>query len=321
MYGFGNQANIPFFGAGAGIRTPFGILLPPSGNVVAYVRGTNGALLNYDGDSQDVMGLQVATLNQGLLRCKANRGDFVIVLPGHTENVSVADQMSGLVAGTKIIGLGQGNARPKLTWSAATSTFLLDQANVVLDNFTLEMAGDPTLTAALSVAAPITVSAAGCTISNCLARVGVDADQLATIALTTTAAADDLTIAGCRFYGATASGVTTVLRAVGADRLRIAGSQFIAATTAAGVGVLQFLTTASTDVKVNDCEFVNKKSDSTAAITGLAGCTGTFRDCGIGYYGNAGIGWIATTGDLQAFNCFVVNEEGEASANAGVVSA
>lgn len=301
----------------AGLRTQFGVWLPPSGGkVAAYVRSSGAQ----SGDNEDIVSRLVTTLNAGLARCRSNAGDFVVCLPGHSENVSTADQMSSLVAGTKIIGLGRGTKRPKLTWSAAAATFLLDVDDVEISGFRFEMAGDPTLTAALSVAAPITVSGASCAIRDCIIRTAVDANQLATIPITTTAAADELTLEGLHMFGDTAGESTTLIQLVGADRLRMRNCLLQAATSAAAVGVVRFLTTASLQVFIADCCFQNFKALSSSAVLGMAGATGALVRCQYGILDNATLAGLTTPGDLQGFDCKTANLAGEQGGIATVVS-
>lgn len=269
--GFDDQ--LPFRFLGAGARTELGTLLPPGGQVAAYVRSTG----LQSGDDQRVAELLVTTLNAGLARCRANMHDIVIVLPGHAENISTADQMSSLVATTKILGVGTGTTRGTFTWSAAAATFLLDVADVEIHNVILNMAGARGSTTALTVAAPITVSAAGCGLYGCEINFGVDADQLVTIGITTTAAGDDFTIDGCYCFSATTAECTTFIQLVGADRAKIRNTQIIGATSSASVGLIRFLTTASTDVVLDNVYVRNNKAGGGAgdqAITGMAGITG-----------------------------------------------
>src|SRR5688500_12952960 len=150
-------ANASFPG---GVDLGSAIVLPPGGEVRAYVRSTGPA----DGDPLDLNSKLVTTLNAGLARCRASRGDVVIVLPGHTEKISSADQMSSLGAGTRIIGAGYGTMRPTFTWTAATSTFLFDVANTSIENCRLFLAGPHAAGTAVTVAAPITVTGASCAI-------------------------------------------------------------------------------------------------------------------------------------------------------------
>jgi hypothetical protein len=237
--------------------------------VAAYVRSSG--LQNYD--SSEVKKRLVTTLNAGLAQCRSGMGDVVFVLPGHSENISAADFMSSLVAGTRIIGLGYGTLRPSFTWTLAGATWLFDVANVTLSNCILDMAGSRTSTTALTVAAPITVSAAGCAITDCEIHFGVDADQLVTVGVTTTAAADDFTFARNKCFGATAAECTTFLRLVGADRAQILGNRIIGATSAVLVGLVQFITTSSLNVLMEDNHVRNNKAASSAAVSVSAGAT------------------------------------------------
>ena len=258
---------LPRQNIGAGIQTDFGTIVGVGGKVVAYVHHSGAAVT----DDQAIASMTLKTLNQALALCRSGKNDTVIVLPGHAENISSADQMSSLKAGTQIVGVGSQNNRPTFTWTAATSTFLLDAANVSLSNLILNM--DPG-TGSVNVAAPITVSAAGCALRNCKIRMGTDANSLVTIGITTTAAADDFEITNCEIYGATAAECTTMIQFVGADRLKFIGNTVVGATSNAAVGVIRFLTTASTDIKMIDNVVRNNKALSTLVITGMAGISG-----------------------------------------------
>lgn len=314
-----------YMSAARGLRTELGTLTPPGGQVVAYVHASGVARL---GGSAAGMPPVLTTLNAALKLCTSGYGDTVLILPGHTENISTADQMSNLVAGTQIIGLGEGGNRPTFTWTAAGSTFLFDVANVVLENCILNM--DPGA-GTVNVAAPITVSAAGCKILGCRMRVSTDANSKTTIPITTTAAAADLVIAGCRIFGATAGEVTTVIRVVGADRLQILDTYIVAATSAVGIGVIQFLTTASLNILINSVTARNNKAASTAAITGLAGVTGFADNLTLLtlanaaqqlVLGDAAGAWSANAdGMMFGLNVGVVNLAGESAARATPLSA
>mgnify|MGYP006139353905 CR=1 FL=1 len=50
-----------------------------------------------------------------------NKGDVIVVMPGHAETVSGAAGINCDVAGVSIVGLGRGAARPTITMSAATT--------------------------------------------------------------------------------------------------------------------------------------------------------------------------------------------------------
>lgn len=257
---------LPSANLGAGLRTPFGTLVPPGGRI-NYVRSTGQA----DGDPPELTPRIHTDINTAFGECRSGRGDIVAVLPGHAQNITSANQLSNLVAGTKIIGIGDGMERPTLTWTAAASSFLLNKDNVLVENMILNL--DPG-TGVVTVAAPITISGAGVSIRKCKIRMGTDANSLVTIGVTTTAAADDLVIAGNEVYGGTAAGATTGFQFVGADRLKLYGNTISMATSSVNVGVIRFLTTASLDIKMLFNTVRNNVAASVQAITGMAGLTG-----------------------------------------------
>lgn len=159
-YGSFLGGSLPYFQAMPGIITPYGTLLKPGGRVAAYVRSTGAQ----DGEDHFASsGNLVTTLQQGLARCRSGQNDIVYVLPGHTENVAGADAFTNLVAGAQIIGVGTPGAsnNPTFTWTATASSFLLDVADVTVAGLTMNWIGID------AVAAPLTVSARGCTVSGC----------------------------------------------------------------------------------------------------------------------------------------------------------
>lgn len=291
---------------GAGLSTELGTWIP-AGEVVSYVHHGGVA----DGMHQDVAARIDLTLNTALAKCRASQNDIVVVLPGHAENVDAADDWSNLVAGTTIVGFGTGNLRPTFTWSTATSTVLFNVANVTISNCIFEMAG-PAGTTAITVADGIIVSAAGCTISGCKFHTEIDADQGAVFALRTTAAGDDLTVNACQFYGSGDGTLpTTQIRLVGADRFRMFNTTLSGYTSSTTVGLLQMLTTASTDVHIENCTFAHYLASSVHAATGMAAATGNVVRCNFGILDAGTLPGFETEGNLQFFGCRTSNLAGE----------
>lgn len=215
----------------------------------------------------------MSTLNGALAKCQSGRGDIVYVLPGHAENVATADSWSNLVAGTKIIGLGDlGADAPVFTWSTAASTVLADVANVRLQNLRLLLAGPLASTTALTVTTGITGTAAGWKIIGCDINVAVDSDQLCTTAITLSAACDDWTFANNEIWGGTAGTVTGVVVTTGAvDRLKIVGNDIRACATAQ---LLDLSNAAITDNLILGNQMQNKLDTTTAVIKPHATSTG-----------------------------------------------
>lgn len=184
----------------------------------------------------------LSTVNAALGKCLANRGDIVYILPGHAENISAADAWSNLVAGTKIIGLGNawGGDAPTFTWTAAAGTILADVANVRVQGCRFLMAGALGSTTALTVTVGIPVTAAGFNFIGNYVNNGVDTDQLTTNAITLSAAADRCNIEGNHIEAYATAVITTAISttAAGADDLRIANNTISAEVATAATGVL-----------------------------------------------------------------------------------
>lgn len=309
---------LPAYQLSGGISTEFGTLLPPGGRLAGYVRSTGPR----DYDPQDVTTRLYRSLKDALRQCRAGAGDVVIVLAGHQENISTADYLSTMVAGTRIIGQGSGRSRPTFTWTTQLSSVLLARNDCVIDNCVLNL--DPGA-GTVNVAAPITVSAPGCAITNCDIRMGTDVNSKVTIGITTTVAGDDLVLAYNRIYGATAAECTTMIQLVGADRLVMRGNTVVGATSAAAVGVVRFFGTASTDVEIIGNRVRNNKALSSQAITGMAGLSGFVDQLFMGVLSDAAAaltGAFSTPGNLMfGRQCYVANNNGERGALFGTESA
>lgn len=306
-------SDLRWLAATDGIQNEYGTLLPP-GSRAFYVHHGGGRSF----DPAEIRNRTYTTLNDALRQCASGAGDTVFMLPGHAENITAADQMSNLVAGTNIVGLGWGNNRPTLTWTAAASTFLLDVANVVIKNCILLM--EPG-TGTVTVTAPMTISAAGCGLVNCRVRTATDANAKTTIAIALTDDADDCFLLGNRILGATAGECTTQVDIAGADRLVMVGNYFHAATSNVAVGTVRFKATAATNIFLKDNCYVNKKALSTAAVTGVASVTGVSHNELFAYLDDTSTTmWLTSPGLMHFYNPRTSNLAGEAGMLSTVVS-
>lgn len=255
-----------------------------------------------------------------LAKAHPTMGTLVRVLRGHADNVTAADMASdtGTNANIRIVGDGVGAARPTLTWTAATSTWLWDTAGIVCENLVFNF--EPGA-GTVSVAAPITISAASCGFINCGARTSTDSTNLATVPIALTNAADDCFLLGNRFYGATAGECTTMVDIAGADRLWMEDNVFAGATSSTGVGIVRFKATAATNITLKNNTYINRKAASAAAVTGVAGVTGVSKNELFHYLDNSSTTpWVTSTGSMAFDNAKVVNLAGENAMIATVVS-
>jgi len=271
-----------------------------------------------------------ASVAAALPWCQDGRGDAIRILPGHVEAIDAADKWSNLAATNVLVeGWGYGNQRPIIRWSAAGATLLMDKAGFVIRNCRLQMAGDPAATAALTVAAPLTMSAAGCGIAGCDWQVGVDADQIVTVAVTTTAAADDCFIEDNYIVGDPTAEITaagTVIRLVGADRMKIRRNVISAALATDTDGLIESLTTASLDLDISDNYFNSSGSGSTCCLDfGAAlACTGRLQRnlCKVDADGTAGtvVLTLHANDNFALLDNFLVNNKSERGLVIGTAS-
>lgn len=115
-----------------------------------------------------------STIDYAVGKCTANRGDIIMVLPGHSEDIGSASALDLDVAGVAVIGLGTGTDRPDLNFSATAGTVDMAAANCTLYNLTL--------TADVSaVVVGVNVDAEGCTIDNCEFNYNATGDDFLTM--------------------------------------------------------------------------------------------------------------------------------------------
>lgn len=125
---------------GAGLLT-FGTIF--------YVDSNTGSNTANDGKSPNQA---FATISGAMAKCTANKGDVILVLPGHTEAVT-SSSLNVNVAGVTILGLGSGSMKPVLTFAATSSRINVTAANCTLQNLRLTAAVGDVVTAVLHATA------------------------------------------------------------------------------------------------------------------------------------------------------------------------
>src|SRR3972149_5755717 len=90
-----------------------GVTIPPTTGSVFFVHSGTGSSGN------DGLGPSspTATIAQAIAKCTASKGDLVIVMPGHAENIASATSLALNKAGVSVIGLGRGRNRPVLSFT------------------------------------------------------------------------------------------------------------------------------------------------------------------------------------------------------------
>lgn len=209
----------------------------------------------------------VATTQQAISKCRANKGDHVVWLPGHAESVPGAAGIDMNIAGVTFIGMGRGAARPTITFTTATTaTLLVEAAACAIHNVVFDLTGVDAL------AAPLAIQAADFTLTDSRIIVASSAGQ-ATLALLTTAAANRMRLSRNVFEGSSDAGTSAAVRIVGGDRIIIEDNIFYGAYTTT-IGAIQGLTTDTTNITVRGNEINNLTAVSAKGYVFTTSSTG-----------------------------------------------
>lgn len=259
-FGRGNFmfGNLPFSSGGAGMVFPQGTMLPPGGRVT-YVRSTGPQ----DGDDPSLTKRLFLTLSAALAQCRSGLGDIVIVLPGHSENVTDALMLTNLVNGTRIIGAGdpmQDDA-PTFRWTATASQWAITKKNVLITGLRLRCEG------ANGVVKAINITNSGNTLMGNYIEVASGAALKSTIAIEVGSGATDTTISANYITGTETHNVTDCIKLVGAtvpSRFTMTDNIVMASATAAN-GLLH-ITVAAKRCLIMRNTFYNTHTASTACV-------------------------------------------------------
>ena len=310
----GNQTNVRFGGSDLVLGGALHIAESPLGH--DYYVMSNAELTFLKGDLRS---RAFTDINAALNATTAGRYDRVFLCEGYTASVGAANAWTNLKSGTRIIGLGRGAQRPQITWTTNLSTVLMNQPDVSIENCILGF--EPT-TGGVVVGAPMTISASGCAIVGCRINTGTDAANKVNIAITCTAAANDLVIDSNTVRGGPLATMVTFLRLNGNSNVRVVQNDMICGTTAAAVGPIQVLGAGCPGLFIENNYIQNNAASSTACISvGLAGTTGWIANNKCRNMTDGSNAQIVVAGaDVQLFNNSGVNNSNETGILLGVPS-
>lgn len=294
----------PPYGDFYGYSFPWGTVLPPSTQIAAFVCSGGAPDLAPDFVRNNL----VETLNAGLARCKANRGDTVIVLPGHSESVTAsAGLITSLVAGTRILGIGRGSKMPTFRWTAAAGNWPLSANDVEVRGLRLRMEGYNGVTEA------ITVTGADNLIADCDIETASGAALKATLAINVSTGADRFQFVHNKIRGTATHNSTDVLKIAAAlDQIQVTDNVMQASATAAN-GLIH-VTAAATALYIARNHIRNSMTSSTACIAvDNVAATGIFVDNRCSTLNNGtvtaqGIVFAGTNVLVQCFENYVCDE-------------
>lgn len=168
----------------------------------------------------------------------ANRGDVILLAPGHTETITSAGGVTLDVAGVSVIGLGRGSLRPVFNFTTSVNASLLvTAANCSVENVLFTGGID-------ALVNPIHIQAADFALLDIETR---DVTGQATDFIKTNASADRLKIKGWKHVGAVAAGADTAITIVGGDNIEIDNFDIDGNFA---VAAIENVTTAATNLKI-----------------------------------------------------------------------
>lgn len=205
-----------------------------------------------------------ATVDYAIGKCTASKGDTIIVGAGHAETISAAAGVSLDVAGVTIIGQGKGADRPTFNLTATASTFVITAASCSVINCLFTGGID-------AIVSAIVISAADCQLIRCELR---DVTGQMTLGVLTTAGANRLLIDDFKFYGDSAAGNAAAIALVGGDHIEIRNFVIDGNFSTSAIDIR---TTATTNLQIHDGYIWTKNSadlcvkDTITASTGRIG--------------------------------------------------
>ena len=254
-------------------KNPFALppwIVAPNGGDVVYVC----SLGVQNGIQDDIASRLYLTLDAAMNVCLANQGWTIIVLPGHVENVTTTPTFK---AGVTIVGVGTGDERGTFTWTATTSQWAINVANVKIANLILNLAG----TAATATVKAIVTTGASCSISGCRIIAGAaGGTQVATIGLEWGTGAGKFTFGGDTedegntVFAPADAAVVACLKIVAAlDQGKIKWNNINVGMSATTAGVCT-MTVAPTNIVIRRNIFNNSITSSTKCLVGITAATG-----------------------------------------------
>lgn len=191
-----------------------------------------------------------STIDYAVGMCTANRGDVIVVMPGHVEAVSAAASLVMDVAGVAVVGLGTGSKRAKISFTTATTADVdITAANISFYNIEFQ-SNIADLASAIDVSGVAGLSFDSCYFTQGSATLDfVDFIDIAT-------GASDFSFTNCKFIGNSADN-DSFITGVAIDGLYMENC-YLAMNTAqtAVVGLIETSGNA-TNVEIKNCNFVS----------------------------------------------------------------
>ncbi len=199
----------------------------------------------------------VTTIKAAALKCASDNGDVLLVAPGHAETLTAADDVDITRTGLRIFGLGVGENRPTLTYTA-NGEFVFGADDVEIHGFNF-IAGD-----AVVHAIDVEAGMENFIINDCrFWTTSVNTDEFIDC-IDIAAGSDNGKITNCEFEIGAASAVSAISH-VGSDFTEISGNLFSGDFSTAAI---EDATTASIWMVIRDNTII--QGDTAGALNAVA---------------------------------------------------
>jgi hypothetical protein len=226
--------------------------IPPTTGSVFFVHSGTGSNDNAGNEP----GAPLATIDAAVGRCTASKGDVIIVMPGHAENISAATSLVVDVAGISIIGLGWGGLRPTLSFTNTAGRIPVSAANVLIENLLC-------VGAVADIVSGITITGDDVTLRNVEMRSG--SAILEFLQFLDIDAASRVRLEGVRIIASATAGTNTGIRIDATVDCVLEGCELRGDFTTAAVSGNAGSGAASTNLRISRCTVENV--DTTAGLT------------------------------------------------------
>jgi len=194
-----------------------------------------------------------STIDYAIGRCTANRGDIVVVMPGHVENITGTD-ITFDVAGMAVVGLGAGSLMPQIDYDHADAEISVTADNVSIKGLRLRAA-----ITVVKVAVEIEDGVDYCSVEDCRFTTETEGTDEFLVSVRTNDASNYAYIANNYFDMVAGGGaVSAISLTKDTDGTQIIGNFVIGDYSTA---CINGLTTKSTRLLIKDNTLVNGESD------------------------------------------------------------
>lgn len=204
----------------AGIRMAGGTI----GNVF-YVDDATGSAVG--GTSWE---LAEATMDGAHDEVTADSGDIIFLAPDHEEDIATGSPLTWATAGVTIIGIGEGEQQPQITFSGIASSININAASYVFDNINFH-----STTADTTIGLDIKDAGDNSVIRNCLFTNASGFEFVSAVEYSDDA--DNVTVENCRFINTGGADATEAIKNTAGTTIgmRLIGNYIYGAYDAAGI--------------------------------------------------------------------------------------